>query len=282
MTLGLALRLGRVSNLPTVTSNVLAAIALAGVTARPLAIAGLCVAMSMMYIAGMFLNDAFDREIDRVERPERPIPSGQVEAVTVFDVGFGLLGLGVGLVGALAYTTGAGWPPVLAAIALASLIVFYDAYHKQNPLAPFVMGLCRAGVYVTAALCVHAQLTPALWLGIAALISYLIGLTYIARHENMLTFDGVWPLIFLAVPFGAALPRTPLAIAIYIALFVWIVRALGLLAKRRIRDAVVSLIAGISLVDALWIARADHPAMATAALACFVLTNLLQRVVPGT
>jgi 4-hydroxybenzoate polyprenyltransferase len=282
MNVYVALRLGRVSNLPTVTSNVLAAIALAGASATPLTIAGLCVAMSMMYIAGMFLNDAFDREIDRVERPERPIPSGQVEAVMVFDVGFGLLAAGVGVVGVLAYSGGAGWPPVLAASTLASLIVFYDAYHKRNPLAPFVMGLCRAGVYVTAALCVNAQLTPTLWLGIAALIAYLIGLTYIARQENMLTFDGVWPLIFLAVPFGAALPRSPLAIAIYIALFAWVVRALGLVAKQRIRDAVVSLIAGISLVDALWIARADHPAMATAALACFVLANLLQRVVPGT
>jgi len=282
MNWSVALRLGRVSNLPTVTSNVLAAIALAGVSASRTTVVGLCVALSMMYVAGMFLNDFFDREIDGVERPERPIPSGQVNAAAVFDVGFGLLGGGVVMIGVLAYATDAGWRPVIAAIALASLIIFYDAYHKRNPLAPFVMGLCRAGVYVTAALCVQAELTPALWLGIAALIAYLIGLTYIARHENMLTFDGVWPLIFLAVPFGAALPRTGLAIAIYIALFVWIVRALGLLARRRIRDAVVSLIAGISLVDALWIARADHPAMAVAALACFVLTNLLQRVVPGT
>src|SRR5262245_5342667 len=125
MNLYVALRLGRVSNLPTVTSNVLAAIALAGVPAGASTIAGLCLALSMMYVAGMCLNDAFDRDIDRVERPERPIPSGQVEAATVFDVGFGLLGGGVVLVGVLAYATGSGWRPVLAAIALASLIVLY-------------------------------------------------------------------------------------------------------------------------------------------------------------
>ena len=69
MKLSVALRLGRVSNLPTVTSNVLAAIALAGGTPSGLRIAVACVAMSMMYVAGMFLNDAFDREIDASERP---------------------------------------------------------------------------------------------------------------------------------------------------------------------------------------------------------------------
>ena len=34
----------------------------------------------MFYIGGMYLNDAFDRDIDARERPERPIPSGHVGA----------------------------------------------------------------------------------------------------------------------------------------------------------------------------------------------------------
>ena len=48
-------------------------------------------------------------------------------------------------------------------------------------------------------------------------------------------------------------------------------RALGLLARRRIRDAVVSLIAGISLVDALWIAHRSPDDGDRRS--CFVLTN---------
>jgi 4-hydroxybenzoate polyprenyltransferase len=282
MKLSVALRLGRVSNLPTVTSNVLAAVALSGVSAGGWTVAALCVAMSMMYVAGMFLNDAFDRDIDRVERPERPIPSGEVSAEAVFDAGFALLGGGIVVVAITALASGAGWKPVLAAIALASLIIIYDAFHKKNPLAPLVMGLCRAGVYVTAALVVVPDPGVDVWLGVAAMVSYLIGLTYVARHENRMSFDGVWPLVFLAVPFGTALPRTPLAIAIYVVLFAWIVRALGLVARRRIRDAVVSLIAGISLVDALWIARAGSTAMAVVAIVAFLITNWLQRAVPGT
>jgi len=278
MKLSVALRLGRVSNLPTVTSNVLAGVALSAADVSTWTIGAVCLAMSMMYVAGMFLNDAFDRDIDRVERPERPIPSGQVSAAQVFDSGFVLLGAGILVV----TLVGPGWAPTMASVMLASAIIFYDAYHKTNPFAPLVMGMCRAGVYATAALVASGSLSASVWLGIASTISFLIGLTYIARFENLRSLGSVWPLGFLSVPFAVALPHGGLAIAIYALLAVWVLRALGLVAKRRIREAVVSLIAGISLVDALWIANQGHATMAVMALGCFVLTNLLQRVVPGT
>src|SRR5262245_57020932 len=85
--------LGRVSNLPTVWTNCLAGWLLGG--------AGswcdwlrLCVGASLLYIAGMFLNDAFDAEFDRQRRRGRPIPSGQVEERTVWIAGTSLLALG--------------------------------------------------------------------------------------------------------------------------------------------------------------------------------------------
>ena len=37
----------------------------------------LLLASSLMYTAGMVLNDVFDLEIDRQERRSRPLPSGQ-------------------------------------------------------------------------------------------------------------------------------------------------------------------------------------------------------------
>lgn len=279
MKLSVAFRLGRVSNLPTVTSNVLAGVALAAAadTSR-WTIVATCLAMSLMYVAGMFLNDAFDRDVDRIERPERPIPSGQVSAAQVFDSGFVMLGAGIVIV----TLVGPGWAPTLTSIMLATAIIFYDAYHKTNPLAPLVMGMCRAGVYATAALVASGSMSSAVWLGIASTISFLIGLTYIARFENLRSLGSLWPLGFLSVPFAVALPHGALAIAIYVLLLIWVLRALAFVATRRIRQAVGSLIAGISLVDALWIANEGHVTMAVVALACFVLTNLLQRVVPGT
>jgi 4-hydroxybenzoate polyprenyltransferase len=282
MTLSVALRLGRVSNLPTVTSNVLAAIALSGARPGVVAIAIVCAAMSLLYVAGMYLNDAFDRDIDRVERPERPIPAGEVDAATVFGLGFLQLALGVLAIAGLAIARGSGCWPIASALALASLIVIYDVSHKHTKLSPLIMGLCRVGVYTTAALAASATIDRALLVGCGALLAYLIGLTYIARQENLREVGNLWPLAFLGIPFVVAPPVGMLATAIYIGLAVWTVRALVLVARRRIRAAVTSLIAGISLLDALFVARLDRPVMASVALAAFALTLIAQRRIAGT
>jgi 4-hydroxybenzoate polyprenyltransferase len=282
MTLSVALRLGRVSNLPTVTTNVVAAIALSGARPGPIAIAIVCAAMSLLYVAGMYLNDAFDRDIDRVERPERPIPAGEVDAATVFGLGFLLLALGVLAIAGLAIARGGGGWSIASAVALASLIVIYDLGHKHTRLSPLIMGMCRVGVYTTAALAAAATLDRALVVGCGALLAYLIGLTYIARQENLREPGNLWPLAFLGIPFVIATPRGTLATAIYLGFALWVVRALVLIAGRRIRPAVASLIAGISLLDALFVARLDRPAMAAVALGGFAVTLIAQRRIAGT
>ena len=76
MNFAVALRLGRVSNLPTVWTNALAGLVLAGGWLDPAPLLLLFLAVSLAYVGGMFLNDAFDAEVDAVRRPERPIPSG--------------------------------------------------------------------------------------------------------------------------------------------------------------------------------------------------------------
>lgn len=63
------LRLARISNLPTVWTNVLAASVLSGGT-TPIRLFLVMLAASLLYTGGMFLNDAFDQNIDRAERPE--------------------------------------------------------------------------------------------------------------------------------------------------------------------------------------------------------------------
>jgi len=80
------LRLGRVSNLPTVWTNVMAAAVLARVPVASMGVVAVALACSLFYVGGMFLNDAFDHEFDARVRPERPIPSGLVSAGVVFAV----------------------------------------------------------------------------------------------------------------------------------------------------------------------------------------------------
>ena len=156
MKLGVFLRLGRVSNLPTVITNVMAGMVLAGGQPGATAVLLVAAAAAALYVGGMYLNDAFDAVDDAAHRPERPIPAGEISRRSVFAIGFALLGLGFCVIGA-----GTSWgPAAVAAAATAGLIVLYNAWHKGNPAAPVVMGLCRVGVYVMAGLSVAPASMP--------------------------------------------------------------------------------------------------------------------------
>ena len=143
----IALRLGRVSNLPTVWTNVLAGMVLpAGGCARTAACSLLLVAVSLLYVGGMYLNDAFDAEIDAGERPERPIPSGRgARSRRCSPPGSRTAARPRARAARrAAFAPETGWPPVLAGLALAAAIVLYDWHHKGNPLSPVVMAALPA------------------------------------------------------------------------------------------------------------------------------------------
>jgi len=280
--LGTALRLGRVSNLPTVWTNTLAGAVLAGAGGLGAQFALLLVAFTLFYTGGMFLNDAFDAPVDARQRPERPIPSGQAGAREVFAWGYGQMALGVALLAAF------GIAPALAGLTLAVAITFYDWHHKQNVFGPVVMGLCRVLVYVGAGLAFSRALPDALWIGAALMGCYLIGLTYVAKQENLGRVENLWPLLFLAAPvaYGAWLAAAQIVVGPFWLLFTgWMLVALWFLRRRAKGDiprAVVSLIAGISLLDALLIAGAGSIALAALALAGFGVTLFFQRWIAGT
>jgi hypothetical protein len=285
-----ALRLGRVSNLPTVWTNTLAGIALAGGSVADARTAPLIVALSLFYVAGMYLNDAYDAEIDARERPERPIPSGQVSAETVFTAGFAMMALGLVLLAWVGYGAagGTGLGPVMGGLGLGAAIVMYNRRHKDNPLSPVLMGICRVLVYVTAGLAVAYELPPALVIGALLLLCYLIGLTYVAKQETLGEIRNLWPLLFLAAPVLYALAiaqGSPNAAMLSLAFVLWVGVALWFLRRRQPGDvprAVISLIAGISLLDAVLIGGTGNLGIAGLAVLGFVLTLVLQRSVPGT
>jgi hypothetical protein len=271
--------LGRISNLPTVWSNVLAGTLLAG-NGLETGLWPVLVATSLFYEAGMLLNDAFDRNVDGRERPERPIPSGRVAASTVFTVGYGLLALGWVLL----------WPfgsaTMAAGGALAVCIVAYNVHHKGVAWSPCLMGACRALAYLVAGYATSAHPDPRLYWAGLALASYVAGLSYAAKQENLTEFRGSWPLVLLLVPLifmGVWL--TAEAMPLLLALIAWTGRSLAFLfhpQRRNARRAVEGLIAGIALVDAVFAVESGSLAGSIAAVAAFALTHYWQRQVPGT
>jgi 4-hydroxybenzoate polyprenyltransferase len=290
LNLSLALRLGRISNLPTVWTNVLVGVMLAGGSLADPRLALLLLALSFFYVGGMFLNDAFDHGFDAKHRPERPIPSGQVSAREVFIAGFGLLALG-GAGVALASRSHTGltiWPALASSAALAAAIVYYDAHHKNNPLSPLVMGLCRVLVVVTAALTLTTTLPTAVLLAAVALLCHLIGLTYIAKQEHLDRLGSLWPLGFLAVPvaYGLVLslsaPQAWAPLTLYVCVLIYSLNLLRRRGRGDVSRAVVTLIAGMSVLDGMMLAGSGYPLAALLAVAAFVLTLALQRWVAGT
>ncbi len=284
-----ALSLGRVSNLPTVWTNALAGVVLAGGSVGDPRVVWIALAASLCYVAGMYLNDAFDSNFDALHRPERPIPSGAVSVRAVTTSGFAMLAAGVALLAGLGFAPGGtGWPPLAAGVALAGAILLYDLHHKGNPVSAVVMGLCRALVYVAAASVVTESFPSEVWSRALLLLSYLVGLTHIARQEHLGRVANLWPLLFLALPVAwgarAALAGGFVA-GLWLMFTAWVLYALSFLHRRRPGDvprAVGYLLAGICLWDALVIAQAGQPAVAAFALALFATTLLLQRVVAPT
>jgi len=277
------LRLGRISNLPTVWTNVIAGTVIAGGARRTGEIVLIALAMSAFYVGGMYLNDFFDRAVDARERPSRPIVAGEIGAGTVAAIGFGLLAVGVALMAPF------GLAAALWGVALAGAIVLYDVWHKGNALGPTVMGLCRALVYLAAGAAMdHVSL--ALAIGGVVLAAHTAGITYAARQESLDTIGSLWPMVLLAAPLIAALPSiasgwvVPAAVTL---LLVADAAAVWLLARRpgpgAVPRAVSGLIAAISLIDAVAVAWAGgDPRLVLACVAGYPLTRLFQASIPGT
>ena len=273
------LRLARVSNTPTVVTDVVAGAMLADAGASGSTIAVVAIAAALFYTAGMILNDVLDLAVDRRDRPERPLPSGLVSVRAAIAATVVLFAIGEGLLLAVDLTAG------LAGIGLIAAIVLYDAWHKGNTLSPLLMGTCRALVYVVAALAVAGTVSNAVAGAAVLLLVFVVGLTQVAKADGA-SVASWWPIAAVLAP--AAYWSTHLASAAVAVLLVAFVafagRALWLgIVRRAIGRSVGRLIATIALLDAIAVAAAGGPAVAVAAcVAAFGVTLALQTRIAGT
>jgi 4-hydroxybenzoate polyprenyltransferase len=274
-------QIGRVSNLPTIATQAAAAFAIAAVAVPLVEVALVAAALAAAYVAGMFLNDAYDRDIDARQRPDRPIPAGLVDAREVFAVGAGLLVLGVALLVLVGMRRGHTGDAVVGSLALGAAILVYDAWHKGNPIAPLLMGLCRALVYVAVGLALSGSVSSLAAFGAAAMLAYVAGLSEVSRSErapwHAMVLLGAAPIVLLI---GCV--RAPVAIAITCALAGIVVMAIRRSRAGEPERATVLLLAGLSFVDASLLAAHGDLILAGLAIVAMPLTRSLQRFVRGT
>ncbi|MFT4546750.1 MAG: 4-hydroxybenzoate polyprenyltransferase [Verrucomicrobiales bacterium] len=279
------LDLGRVSNLPSVVTNVLAAWVLAGATLG-LGLLPVSLGAILLYLAGTTLNDAVDAKFDREHRPGRPIPAGVFGVASVWAIGLVYAVLGGGL---LVFFSGAyvAW---IGALIVAILI--YDIVHKKWKGGVFVMGSCRLFLYMVAASAAVGGfgLEPLVLLWAAALFLYIVGLTFVARGESTGGGVSLVAIAFIAAPVFAAVATLALeggGVAFGICLIVmlgWIgvcLRRLKGEDPARIGQFVGRLLAGIPLIDALAVSSIE-PWLGVAILFALPLSMGLQRLVAAT
>lgn len=133
--------------------------ALAAVAATILAVGG-----------GNTINDYFDREIDRINAPERPIPSGDVAPRQALAFS------GVLFVGAVALALTLPLAAILiAAINLLALIAYTPVFKRRPAVGNLVVAYLGGSVFLFGGLAVSAP-------GPALVLAVLAGLTTFARE----------------------------------------------------------------------------------------------------
>jgi 4-hydroxybenzoate polyprenyltransferase len=180
------IRLLRLPNVATAVADVLAGwlvVTQARSLGWPGPAAGLAIAAgACFYAAGMVLNDVFDLEIDRAERPERPLPRGAINAGTAAAVGMALLTGGGAAACAAAFVS--GFPAVaLVGAALTAAVWFYDRHAKRTPWGPAVMGACRGLNWLLGMTAAGGPNAPHEWLVPVGMGIYVAGITLYARDD---------------------------------------------------------------------------------------------------
>lgn len=217
----------RVPNLFTAPPDVVLGAALVAAVGRSVeaaVVAGLTVASILLYAAGTTLNDYVDAEVDAVERPERPIPSGAVPRRRALALGLALLGAAIAVAGVAAGPAGAA-----AAGAVAVAILAYDGWLKGTGAGFVAMGTTRGLnvlLGVTAAGWGPFDLPAVLLVPPATVAGYVAALTFMAERETegdnrgAVAVAGGASILAAVVAAGATLwwQESPLAIAVGIGL----------------------------------------------------------------
>lgn len=138
------LQLMRPANITTAWADILLGAAAAGFSLDASfefnSLGWLILATTGLYGGGVVFNDVCDAELDAIERPERPIPSGRVSLENAAALGTVLLLIGILAAGMVSTAS------EIIAMAVAASVLIYDKWGKhQTVLGPVNMGLCRGG-----------------------------------------------------------------------------------------------------------------------------------------
>ena len=275
----------RPANVVTSVADVLAGIAIAGYfTNLPLVtnsfypIVLLCLSTMGLYAGGIVFNDVFDAELDKIERPERAIPSGLISKREATALGIFLLLWGIGF--GYAHSPQSG----LIAVLIAFFALLYNRISKHyNFIGPLNMGLCRGLNLLLGISIITGALVQ--WYYLAAVpLLYIFSITMISRGEvhggnkkNLYIGASLYLIVIFAIHFFSShqglQPQNMLYTMFFLIWFGWMILsplrvAIKDPAGKNIGKAVKAGVIGLILMDAALAAAfgAIYPAIFIACL----------------
>lgn len=280
----------RPANILTAITDVMAGIAISGFllagfgdTQSVLQFLCLVFATIGLYGGGVVFNDVFDATLDRIERPERPIPSGIISRTEAIVLGVYLLVLGV--IGA--FSVGELQGIIALCIAIAALV--YNKWGKHHSqLGPLNMGLCRGLNLLLGMSILPESLLRNGWFALVPVL-YIAAITTISRDEVHGGKKG--PLKMAAAGYAIVsivilvqgwlhgkLPEVALFLAVFLYLIMRpLLTAIKEPAGPNIGKAVKGGIIGLIAMNAAWAAAFSTFPFALAVLCLLPLSILLSR-----
>jgi hypothetical protein len=168
------------------------------------------VSACLLYVSGNFLNDWHDVDWDRKHRPERALPVGYFLGLHFFLIAlcFWLIG---GILASFVNMSTLG-----TYLGISIFVMAYTRWHKKSSFSIWIMGACRAGLYLLGffAICYLLEPTMLTYLRISPILlalafsmiglhSYIAGLSLYARRESLpadVRPSGVLPFLLLSLP----------------------------------------------------------------------------------
>ncbi|WP_299554046.1 UbiA-like protein EboC [Seonamhaeicola sp.] len=175
----------RPANIITAIADILAGIAIAGYLVLDVLnqevvfqIVLLCIATVGLYGGGIVFNDVFDIEQDKINRPERVIPSGKLSLRQARNLGLTLFAMAI--IAAFCVSAFSGY------IALATMCsaLLYDKHGKHHAFfGPINMGLCR-GLNLILGMSIAPDLEPNYYLIGILPVLFISAITLTAQKET--------------------------------------------------------------------------------------------------
>jgi len=274
------LRIMRPANIVTSVADILAGIAISGVLINTaitpwLDIICLCLSTACLYGGGIVFNDVFDAELDKIERPERAIPSGLISLTNATILGTVLLVYGIALASATSLISG------LLALGVSCFALFYNRIGKHHPFfGPLSMGICR-GLNLLLGLSIAPEMLQQHYLLAIIPIIYIFSITMTSRGEvhggntkNLYIAAVLYAIVIGAIAWFAFVSDRLLWSLFFLLPFAWMIfnplfKAIKNPIGKNIGGAVKAGVISLIVMDAAWAVTFDAIVLA------FIISALL-------